>query len=69
MKIQQIDDQQLDYILDESNIINTKRHNINVLIHTIEHPDFCIASIMEEAIGGGILIYEQRQKKQYRITC
>jgi hypothetical protein len=40
-----------------------------VLIHTIEHPDFGIASIMEEAIGGGILIYEQRQKKQYRITC
>lgn len=69
MKIQQIDDQQLDYILDESNIINTKRHNINVLIHTIEHPDFGIASIMEESIGGGILIYEQRQKKQYRITC
>ena len=69
MKIQQIDDQQLDYILDESNIINTKRHNINVLIHTIEHPDFVIASIMEESIGGGILIYEQRQKKQYRITC
>jgi hypothetical protein len=69
MKIQQIDEQQLDYILDESNIINTKRHNINVLIHSIEHPDFGIASIMEEAIGGGILIYEQRQKKQYRITC
>ena len=69
MKIQQINDQQLDYILDESNIINTKRHNINVLIHTIEHPDFGIASIMEESIGGGILIYEQRQKKQYRITC
>ena len=69
MKIQQIDDQQLDYILDESSIINTKRHNINVLIHTIEHPDFGIASIMEKAIGGGILIYEQRQKKQYRITC
>ncbi len=69
MKIQQIDDQQLDYILDESNIINTERHNINVLIHTIEHPDFGIASIMEESIGGGILIYEQRQKKQYRITC
>ena len=69
MKIQQIDDQQLDYILDESNIINTKRHNINVLIHTIEHPDFGIASIMEESIGGGILIYEQRQKKQYRINC
>ena len=42
MKIQQIDDQQLDYILDESNIINTERHNINVLIHTIEHPDFGI---------------------------
>jgi hypothetical protein len=62
MKIQQIDDQQLDYILDESNIINTERHNINVLIHTIEHPDFGIASIMEESIGGGILIYEQRQK-------
>ena len=69
MKIKQIDDQQLDYILDESNIINTERHNINVLIHTIEHPDFGIASIMEESIGGGILIYEQRQKKQYRITC
>ena len=69
MKIQQLDDQQLDYILDESNIINTERHNINVLIHTIEHPDFGIASIMEESIGGGILIYEQRQKKQYRITC
>ena len=69
MKIQQIDDQQLDYILDESNIINTERHNINVLIHTIEHPDLGIASIMEESIGGGILIYEQRQKKQYRITC
>jgi hypothetical protein len=69
MKIQQIDEQQLDYILDESNIINTERHNINVLIHTIEHPDFGIASIMEESIGGGILIYEQRQKKQYRITC
>ena len=34
-----------------------------MLIHTIEHPDFGIASIMEEAIGGGILIYEQRQKK------
>ncbi|MFZ9609793.1 MAG: hypothetical protein ACO294_03700 [Methylococcales bacterium] len=68
MKIQQLNDQQLDNILDESNIINTKRHNINILIHTIKHPDFGIASIMEEAIGGGVLIYEQRPKKQYRIT-
>ncbi len=68
MKIQQLNDQQLDNILDESNIINTKRHNINILIHTIKHPDFGIACIMEEAIGGGVLIYEQRLKKKYRIT-
>jgi hypothetical protein len=30
-----------------------------MLIHTIQHPHFGIAAIMEEAIGGGTLIYEQ----------
>jgi hypothetical protein len=30
-----------------------------MLIHTIKHPDYGIAAIMEEAIGGGTLIYEQ----------
>jgi hypothetical protein len=59
MKTQSIDLQQLICILDESKIIHTKRHNINTLIHTIQHPDFGIAAIMEEAIGGGTLIYEQ----------
>ena len=59
MKTQSIDLQQLICILDESKIIHTKRHNINTLIHTIQHPDFGIAAIMEKAIGGGTLIYEQ----------
>ena len=59
MKTQSIDLQQLICILDESKIIHTKRHNINTLIHTIQHPDFGIAAIMEEAIGGGTLIYEK----------
>ena len=59
MKTQSIDLQQLICILDESKIIHTKRHNINTLIHTIQHPDFGIAAIMEEAIGGGTLIYQQ----------
>ena len=59
MKTQSIDLQQLICILDESKIIHTKRHNINTLIHTIEHPDFGIAAILEKAIGGGTLIYEQ----------
>ena len=59
MKTQLIDLQQLICILDESKFIHTKRHNINTLIHTIEHPDFGIAAIMEKAIGGGTLIYEQ----------
>ena len=59
MKTQAIDLQQLICILDESKIIHTKRHNINMLIHTIQHPDFGVAAIMEEAIGGGTLIYEQ----------
>ena len=58
MKTQSIDLQQLTCILDESKIIHTKRHNINTLIHTIQHPDFGVAAIMEEAIGGGTLIYE-----------
>ena len=59
MKTQSIDLQQLTCILDESKIIHTKRHNINMLIHTIQHPDFGVAAIMENAIGGGTLIYEQ----------
>ena len=59
MKTQLIDLQQLICILDESKFIHTKRHNINTLIHTIEHPDFGIAAILEKAIGGGTLIYEQ----------
>ena len=59
MKTQSINLQQLICILDESKIIHTKRHNINMLIHTIKHPDYGIAAIMEEAIGGGTLIYEQ----------
>ncbi len=59
MKTQLIDLQQLICILDESKIIHTKRHNIITLIHTIQHPDFGIAAIMEKAIGGGTLIYEQ----------
>lgn len=68
MKIQLLNLQQLNCILDESNIINTQRHTIDVLIHTIEHSDFGIASIMEEAIGGGILIYEECSRKQYRLS-
>ena len=59
MKTQSIDLKQLIFILDESKLIHTKRHNINTLIHTIQHPDFGIAAIMEKAIGGGTLIYEQ----------
>jgi hypothetical protein len=59
VKTQSIDLPQLICILDESKIIHTKRHDINTLIHTIQHPDFGIAAIMEEAIGGGTLIYEQ----------
>ncbi len=68
MKILQLNLQQLNCILDESNIINTQRHTIDVLIHTIEHPDFGIASIMEEAVGVGILIYGQCSRKQYRLS-
>jgi hypothetical protein len=59
MKIQSIDLQRLICILDESRIIQTQRHDINTLIHTIKHPDFGIAAIIEEAIGGGTLIYER----------
>jgi hypothetical protein len=59
MKIQSINLQQLTCILDGSKIIQTQRHDINTLIHTIQHPDFGIAAIMEEAIGGGTLIYEK----------
>ena len=59
MKTEYIDLQQLTTILDESNILHTKRHDINTLIHTIKHPDFGIAAIKENAIGGGILFYEQ----------
>ncbi|MEY3288059.1 MAG: hypothetical protein RLZZ419_301 [Pseudomonadota bacterium] len=59
MKTQSIDLQRLICILDESRIIQTQRHDINTLIHTIQHPDFGIAAIMEEAIGGGTLIYER----------
>ena len=59
MKTEYIDLQQLSTILDESNILHTKRHDINTLIHTIKHPDFGIAAIKENAIGGGILFYEQ----------
>ena len=62
MKTQLIDLQQLICILDESKFIHTKRHNINTLIHTIEHPDFGIAAILEKAIGGGTLIYEQSEQ-------
>ena len=65
MKTEFIDLQQLMCILDESNIIHTKRHDINTLIHTIKHPDFGIAAIKENAIGGGILIYEQRPQSIY----
>jgi hypothetical protein len=60
MKTEYIDLQQITTILDESNIIHTKRHDINTLIHTIKHPDFGIVAIKENAIGGGILIYGQR---------
>jgi len=59
VKTQSIDLQKLICILDESKIIHTKWHNINTLIHTIQHPDFDIAAIMEKAIGRGTLIYEQ----------
>ena len=67
MKIQQLNLQQLNCILDEANIINTKRHTIDVLIHTIKHSDFGIASIMENSVGGGVLIYGQTSKKQHRL--
>jgi hypothetical protein len=65
MKIQLLNLQQLNCILDESNIIETQRHAIDVLIHTIEHSEFGVASIMEEAVGGGVLIYEHCARKQY----
>ncbi|WP_262966669.1 hypothetical protein [Methylobacter psychrophilus] len=56
---QLIDLQQLICILDESEIIQTKRYDINTLIHLIQHADFGFAAIIEEAIGGGTLLYEQ----------
>jgi hypothetical protein len=65
MKTEYIDLQQLTTILDESNILHTKRHDINTLIHTIKHPDFGIAAIKENAIGGGILFYEQSLQSIY----
>ncbi|MEI7994946.1 MAG: hypothetical protein WCH01_08605 [Methylococcaceae bacterium] len=65
MKTEYIDLQQLTTILDESNILHTKRHDINTLIHTIKHPDFGIAAIKENAIGGGILFYEQCLQSTY----
>lgn len=59
MITQLIDLQQLTCILDESSIIQTKRYNINTLIHVIQHSYFGFATIIEEAIDGGTLIYEQ----------
>jgi len=54
--------QQLACILNEARVINTNNHNINVLVHAIEHRDFGIASIIENTIGGGVLIYEQHSR-------
>ncbi len=62
MKTLPLDSQQLACILDEAHVIKTKKHNINVSVHSIEHRDFGMASIIENAIGGGVLIYEQQSK-------
>jgi len=56
---QLIDLQQLICILDECNIIQTKRYDINTLINIIQHSYFGFATIIEEAIGGGTLLYEK----------
>ncbi|UOA09389.1 hypothetical protein [Methylobacter sp. S3L5C] len=62
MITQLIDLQQLICILDECNIIQTKRYDINTLIHIIQHSYFGFATIIEEAIGGGTLVYEQDEQ-------
>ena len=60
-----LNSQQLACILDEARVINTKRYHINVLVHLIEHPDFGIASIIENAIGsGGVLIYRKQSRSK-----
>ena len=59
-----LNSQQLACILDEARVINTKRYHINVLVHSIEHPDFGIASIIENAIGGGVLIYRKQSRSK-----
>jgi|CryBogDrversion2_1035201.scaffolds.fasta_scaffold21470_2 hypothetical protein len=56
-----LNDQQLACLLNEAHIINTKKNNINVLAHSIEHRDFGIASIIEST-AGGVLIYEQHSR-------
>ncbi|MEI6335284.1 MAG: hypothetical protein WCS87_12035 [Methylococcaceae bacterium] len=62
MKTLLLNSQQLACILDEAHVINTKRHHINVLVHSIEHPDFGMASIIENATGGGVLIYGKQSR-------
>ena len=64
MKTLTLNYQQLACILDEARVINTKKHNLNVLVHSIEHPDFGIASIIENAIGGGVLIYRKQSRSK-----
>ena len=62
MKTLPLNSQQLACILDEAHVINTKKHHINVSVHSIEHRDFGVASIIENTTGGGVLIYEQQSK-------
>jgi len=64
MKTLTLNYQQLACILDEAHVVNTKKHNLNVLVHSIEHPDFGAASVIENAIGGGVLIYEQQSRSR-----
>ena len=66
-----LNSQQLACILDEARVINTKRHHINVLVHSIEHPDFGVASVIENTVGGGVLIYrkQSRSKMGYLLFC
>jgi len=64
MKTLPLDHQQLACILDEAHVVNTKKHNLNVLVHSIEHPDFGVASIIENTVGGGVLIYRKQPRSK-----
>ena len=64
MKTLTLNYQQLACILDEARVINTKKNNLNVLVHSIEHPDFGVASVIENTVGGGVLIYRKQSRSK-----